>query len=56
VIELDPKNALAYARRGVILLEKKDKVRAASDLRTAIALDASLKTDYGVFLTEAMKK
>jgi tetratricopeptide (TPR) repeat protein len=56
LISLMPENANAYARRGLMFLELKRKAEAAADLRKAIALDPSLKSEYGEFLTIASGK
>jgi tetratricopeptide (TPR) repeat protein len=55
VIELEPENALAYARRGITNLEKGRKPEAAADLKKAFAIDPALKTEFSSFLQRAMK-
>ncbi|MEP7148727.1 MAG: tetratricopeptide repeat protein [Acidobacteriota bacterium] len=56
VIELQPENAQAYAARGVALLELGRKSAAVADLRKALQMDPSLRTDYEAHLKEALKK
>ena len=56
VIELDPKNAAAFGRRGVMRLYLKQKAEAAVDLQKAISLDPSMRADYEPQLKEALKK
>jgi len=56
LIALTPDNANAYARRGLMFLELKRKTEAAADLQKAIALDPTLKAEYGEFLTLASGK
>lgn len=56
VIELDPDNAAAYARRGLTKLGKGHKQEAVSDLTKAFGLEPALKAEYDVFLKQALKK
>lgn len=56
VIELEPDNAGAYARRGLTKLGKGQKQEAVSDLTKAFGLEPALKAEYDVFLKQALKK
>jgi tetratricopeptide (TPR) repeat protein len=56
VIELQPENAQAYAARGVALLELGKKPAAVADLRKALQMDPSLRSDYEPHLKEALRK
>ncbi len=56
IIELQPENAEAYARRGVLLVDLNRKTEAINDLRKAFQLDSGLRTDYSRFLAQAESK
>lgn len=56
VITLDPKQAEAHARRGVLLIDLGRKAEGIQDLQTAFRLEPGLKPDYERFLKEALKK
>lgn len=56
VIELEPDNAGAYARRGLTKLGKGQKQQAAEDLTRAFSMEPALKNEYDAFLKEALKK
>lgn len=55
VIELEPANALAYARRGLTFLEVGRKSDAITDLRKAIGLNPALKEEFEPFLQRALR-
>ena len=56
LIELNPKNADAYAGRGTTMLLLGRKVEAAADLRKAFALEPALKARYDSHLKEALRE
>ena len=45
-IELNPELALAYANRGLMLLQQGKDLQAEQDISRALALDPSLKGDF----------
>jgi tetratricopeptide (TPR) repeat protein len=55
VIELDPKNAHAYAGRALILLSRGKKADAIADLRKAFELEPGLRAEYEAHWKEALK-
>lgn len=56
VIELQPKNADAYALRGTIHLSLGRKADALADLQKAVQLDPTLKLEYEKYFREALRK
>lgn len=50
VISLEPDNARAFLRRGLVYRELKNRVNSVADLKKAFALDPSLSREYSKFL------
>jgi tetratricopeptide (TPR) repeat protein len=54
-IELNPKNARAYANRGLILLLRRQDAAAQKEFDNALRIDGSLKTDLQKSIDQIIK-